>query len=70
MKRRASGAPIERPPETSRGVGANLEIIIERQFGGIRRADDRRLPQPQPVFDVPNAQENMPAIRGLPDFAG
>ena len=70
MKCGTGRAPIERPPETSRGVGANLEIIVERQFGGVSRVRNRRLSQPKPMLNVPNAQENVPAVRGLPDFAG
>ena len=70
MERGTRGAPIERAPEPPRGMGADLEIIIQRQFGSVRRADDRRLSQPQPMLDAANAHENMPTIRGLPDFAG
>jgi hypothetical protein len=58
------------PSESVRGKGANLEIIVEGQLGRVTRAYDMRLSQPQPVFDVLDPQENVPAIGGLPDFPG
>ena len=70
MKRGARGAPIERAPEPPCGVGANLEIHVERQFGGVRRADHQRFSQPKPVLKPTNTQQNVPAIGGLPEFAG
>ena len=70
MQYGTGGAPGERPPETVRGMGANLEIIIERQFSGVSRVCGRSLPQPQPMLDAPNTQQNVPAVRSLPDFAG
>ncbi len=62
-------APVERTPETPRGMRADLEIIIEGQFGCVRLADHRRLFQPEPMFDPANAQEDVPAIRRLPELA-
>ena len=64
------GAPIERAPEPPRGMGANLEIHVERQFGSVRRACDQRLSQPKPMLEPTNTQQNVPAIGGLPEFAG
>jgi hypothetical protein len=51
-------------------MGANLEILIERQFGSVSRVRNRQLSQPKPMLQPTNAQENVPAVRGLPDFAG
>jgi hypothetical protein len=70
MKSGTCGAPVECPPKAARGMGENLEILIERQFGSVSRVRNWRLPQPQTMFDAPNAQQNMPAVRGVPDFAG
>ena len=70
MKGGSGKAPVERQPEAARGVRATLEITIEHQFGGVGRVRDRWLLQPQPVLNVPNAQENVPAVLGLPDCAG
>ena len=64
------GAPIERAPKPPCGMRANLEIHVERQFGGVRRADEWRLSQPKPVLEPTNTQQNVPAIGGLPEFAG
>lgn len=64
------GAPIECAPEPPCGVGANLELHVERQFGSVRRACDQRLSQPKPVLEPTNTQQNVPAIGGLPEFAG
>ena len=61
--------PVKAPPEPSRGVSANLEIVIKRQFGRVTLLGERRLSQPQPMFQPTNAQEDMPAIGRLPDFA-
>ena len=44
---------IKRAPEPSRGMGANLEIIIERQFGSVSLLRKRRLFQPEPMLDSP-----------------
>lgn len=68
LKRGTSWAPAERQPETARGMAATLEIAIKHQFSGVARVRDRWLHQPQPVLDVPNAQQDMPAVRGLPDI--
>ena len=51
-------------------LGTRLEIRVERQFGGVRRACDQRLSQPKPVLEPTNTQQNVPAIGGLPEFAG
>ena len=68
LKRGTSRAPAERQPETARGMAANPEIAIEHQFSGVERVRDRWLLQPEPVLDVPNSQQDMPAVRGLPDI--
>ena len=70
MKHGTGPAPVERPPETSRGLGANLEFTVEQQFGGVSRVRNRRLFQPQPMLNAAKAQEDVPAVRGLPEFAG
>jgi hypothetical protein len=67
---RASRAAVERPPESPRRVGSNLEIFIEHQMGGIGLVRSRRFCQPKPMFDVLNAQQNMPAVKGLTDVGG
>jgi len=46
MKGRTGWAPVERQPETPRGMAANLEITIEHQFSGVSRGRDRRILQP------------------------
>ena len=59
---------VERPPEPAGGVGANLEIIVEQQLGGIRQAGNQRLSQPEPMFDAANAQNGVPTVCGLTKF--
>jgi hypothetical protein len=67
---RTSRAAVERPPEPPRRVGADLEIFIEHQMGGIGLVRSWRFCQPKPMFDVLNAQQNMPAVKGLTDVCG
>ena len=66
MESRASRTPIERAPEPARGMHANIEDIVERQFDGVRLADDRRLFQKEPVLDPAKAEKNMPTVRCSP----
>jgi hypothetical protein len=66
---RAGGAIIERPPEATCGMRPDIEIIVEWQFGGVRPAYHWRLAQPQPMLDPANAQQNVPAVRRLTEFA-
>jgi hypothetical protein len=68
MESRAGNAAVERSPETARCMRPDIEIIVEWQFGGVGYANDRRLSQPEPVFNLANVQQNMPAIRRLPAF--
>jgi hypothetical protein len=65
----ASGAVIECTPEAARGVRPDVEVIVEWQFGSVGSADGRRRSQPQPVFNSSNAQQNMPTVRRLAEFA-
>ena len=69
MKCRTGRVPVEDPPKTSRGVGTSFEMLVEWQFGSVTLLRKRRLSQPQPMLRPTNAQENMPAVRRLPDFA-
>jgi hypothetical protein len=69
MKCGASGAPLERPPETPRCMGADLEIAVERQFGGLGLPGLRLLFQPKPMLGPFDAQEDVPAVGRLPEFA-
>ena len=66
MESRARTTPIERAPETARGMHANIEDIVERQFGGVRSADDRSLFQKESVLDPAKAEKNMPTVRCSP----
>jgi hypothetical protein len=66
MESRASRMPIERAPEAARGMHADVENIVERQFGGVRFADDRCLFQKEPVLDPAKAEKNMPTVRCSP----
>ena len=68
MKCGASGAPLERPPETPRRMGADFEINVEWQFGGVGLPGLRLLFQPKPVLGSFDAQEDVPAVRRLPEF--
>jgi hypothetical protein len=70
MKGGTGGAPVERAPESARGMDTNLAVIVEGQLGCVARACDMRLSQPQPMLDVLDPQENVPAIGGPPHFAG
>ena len=65
----ASGEPIERPRETPRSTGADFEISVEWQFGGVGLPGRRRLFQPEPMLGSFDAQEDVPAVRRLPEFA-
>ncbi len=70
MEGQAGGAGIERAPEAARGMRADIEDIVERQFDGVRRADDRRLFQEEAVFDPAKAQESVPTVSPLSQLAG
>ena len=50
-----------------RGVGADIKICIERQFGRVSDAELRSLFQPQVMLRSLNAQNGMPAVRCLSD---
>ena len=66
MEGQASRTPIERAPEAARGMHADVEDIVERQFGGVRFADGRSLFQKEPVLDPAKAEKNMPTVRCSP----
>jgi hypothetical protein len=51
-------------------MSANLEIIVERQLGGIGRAGDQRSLSQKPMLTAVNAQHSVPAVDGLSNFAG
>jgi hypothetical protein len=46
-------------------VGTDVKIVIERQFKRIRRAELRRLFQPQAMFCPMNAQDGVQTILRL-----
>jgi hypothetical protein len=69
MECRTGRASVKDPPEPLRGAGANLEIVIKRQFGSVGLLRNRRLSQPQPMLRPAKTQEDMPAVRRRPDFA-
>jgi hypothetical protein len=50
-------------------MGADLEIVVEWQFGGVGLPGLRRLFQPKPMLASFDAQEDVPAVRRLPEFA-
>ena len=62
MEGQASGAAIERAPEPVRGMRADIEGVVERQFDGVRFADDWSLFQNETVLDPAEAQENVPTV--------
>lgn len=66
MEGRAGRTPIERAPQAARGMHADVEDIVERQFGGVRSADDRSLFQKESVLDPAKAEKNMPTVRCSP----
>ena len=49
--------------ETMRGMRTDIEVSVERQFGGIRQAASRRFSQPEPAFEAVKAQDGVSAIR-------
>ena len=65
----ACGAAVERTPEAARGMRPDIEVIVEWQFGGVSPVYHWRLAQPEPMLDPANAQQNMPAVRRLAEFA-
>ncbi len=69
MEGHACGAAIERAPKPARRMRADIEVTVERQFDGIKGADDRRLSQEETVLDPAKAQENVPAVKCLPQLA-
>jgi hypothetical protein len=66
---RARCAAVERTPEAARGMRPNVEVIVKWQFGGVRPTCHWRFAQPEPMLDPANAQQNMPAVRRLTEFA-
>ena len=62
MEGRAGRTPIERAPQAARGMHADVEDIVEQQFGGVRFADDRSLFQKESVLDPAKAQKNVPTV--------
>ena len=62
MEGQAGGAAVERAPKPARGMRADIEDVVERQFDGVRGADDRSLFQKEAVLDPAKAQENVPTV--------
>ena len=56
MESRTGSTPVKRTPETSRCMHADVEIIVEWQFGCIRLAVHRCVSQPKPMLDPAHAQ--------------
>jgi hypothetical protein len=65
----ACGAAVERTAEAARGMRPDIKGIVEWQFGGVKPVYHWRLAQPEPMLDPANAQQNMPAVRRLAEFA-
>ena len=63
------GKTVERAPKTVRSMRSDVEVAIERQFGGIRHACGRRLSQPEPMLYTMKAQDSVPAVRRVSRFA-
>jgi hypothetical protein len=49
---------------------ADVEDIVERQFDGVRGADDRRHFQEKAVLDPVKVQESVPTVDRLSQLAG
>jgi hypothetical protein len=68
IKGGTGGAPVERPPESARGMESRNHC---RAATRLRNARLRHAAlSATAIPDVPDPQENVPAIGGLPDFAG
>ena len=69
MKGRSRWTAVDGAPQPMRGMRANFEIWIERQFGRVGSTKLRRLFQPQLMLRSLNAQHGVPAVGCLSNAA-